>query len=134
MNARRLPPVTLLGMVSLGLVIVGGIYLAAHIPGEVPLTFPSVLLALSIVVLVANLVALALARDFNRQSFLVVGGWALLWYVISAGMIEYVFLHNGLRGGPLLVLSLSLAVYAIQVPVLIGFTVARYAERASAAG
>ncbi|HMM49533.1 MAG TPA: hypothetical protein PKE32_07995 [Miltoncostaeaceae bacterium] len=134
MNARRLPPVTLLGMVSLGLVIVGGIYLAAHIPGEVPLAFPSVLLALSLLVLVANLIALALARDFNRQSFLVVGGWALLWYAISAGMIEYVFLHNGLRGGPLLVLSLSLAVYAIQVPVLIGFTVARYAEPQTAAG
>ena len=37
-------------------------------------------------------------------------------------------MHNGLRGGPLVVLSLSLVVYAVHVPMLIGFTVARYAD------
>ncbi len=42
-------------------------------------------------------------------------------------MIEYAFLRDHLSGGPLAVLTLSLVVFAVHVPVLIGFTVARYA-------
>jgi len=37
-----------------------------------------------------------------------------------------VFVRDGLRGGTLVVLVASLVVYALQVPLLIGFTVARY--------
>ncbi len=37
-------------------------------------------------------------------------------------------MRNGLRGGSLVVLSLSLIVYAVHVPMLIAFTVARYDE------
>jgi hypothetical protein len=46
--------------------------------------------------------------------------------VIIAGMIEYVFLRNHTSGGPLVVLTLSLVIFAVHVPLLIGFTVARY--------
>ena len=45
-------------------------------------------------------------------------------------MIEYVFLRNHLSGGPLVILTLSLIVYALQVPTLIAFTVARYDDGA----
>jgi hypothetical protein len=41
-------------------------------------------------------------------------------------MLEYVFVKDGTRGGVLVVLSLSLLVFAVHVPLLIGFTVARY--------
>jgi len=37
MTERRLPPVTEVGMISLALIVAGGIYLSAHIPGDVPL-------------------------------------------------------------------------------------------------
>jgi hypothetical protein len=53
---------------------------------------------------------------------------ALLAYVIIAGMIEYSFLRDHITGGVLVVLTLSLVVFAVHVPVLIGFTVARYYE------
>jgi hypothetical protein len=36
--------------------------------------------------------------------------------------------HNHVRGGTLVVLTLSLVVYAVHVPMLIAFTVARYAD------
>ena len=52
--------------------------------------------------------------------------WTLLAYALVAGMIEYVFLRNSTSGGPLVVLTLSLVVFALTVPVLIAFTVARY--------
>ena len=46
-------------------------------------------------------------------------------HVIS-GMLEFVFIHDGTRGAQLLVLTLSLAIFAIHVPLLMGYTVARY--------
>ena len=55
-------------------------------------------------------------------------GWrgALLAYCVIAAMLEFVFIHDGTRGRVLLVLTLSLVVFAAHVPLLIGFTVARY--------
>jgi hypothetical protein len=125
---RRMPPVTEVGMLSLALIVAGGIYLSAHLPQHVPLTPAIVLLALSAVLLVGNLVALSRVEGFAWDRFLAVGKWALLAYAITAGLIEFSFVHNHLRGGALVVLSLSLVVYAVHVPMLIGFTVARYAD------
>jgi hypothetical protein len=125
---RRLPPVTEIGMLSLALIVAGGIYLSAHLPKHVPLTPAVVLLALSAALLVGNLVALSRVDDFAWDRFVDVGKWSLLAYAITAGLIEFSFLHNHLRGGALVVLTLSLVVYAVHVPMLIGFTVARYAK------
>jgi hypothetical protein len=43
-------------------------------------------------------------------------------------MIEYAFVRNDLSGGALVVLTLALVVFAVHVPVLIGFTVARFED------
>ena len=123
---QRLPPVTQLGMASLALIVAGGIYLSAHLPNHVPLTPAVVLLVLSALLLAGNLIALSRVRGFAWGRFAQVGKWALLAYAITAGLIEYAFVRNDLRGGPLVVLSLSLVVYAVHVPTLIAFTVARY--------
>jgi hypothetical protein len=125
-DAVRLPPVTQLGMASLALIVAAGIYLSAHLPKHVPLTPAVVLLAASALLLAGNLLALSRARRFAWQRFAQVARWALLAYVIIAGMIEYVFLRNHTSGGPLVVLTLSLVIFAVHVPLLIGFTVARY--------
>jgi hypothetical protein len=126
MSERRRPPVTAIGMTSLALIVAGGIYLAAHLPQSVPLAPAVVLLVLSAALLIGNVVVLLRVPGFARERFFEVAKWALLAYVITAGMIEYTFLRNGLSGGPLVVLTLSLVVYAVHVPMLIGFTVARY--------
>jgi hypothetical protein len=128
MEERRMPPVTEVGMASLALIVAGGIYLAAHLPQSVPLTPAIVLLALSALLLAANLLSLTRVHDFAWWRFFHVGGWALLAYAITAGLVEYAFLRNGLSGGPLVVLTLSLVIYALHVPMLIAFTVARYAQ------
>jgi hypothetical protein len=125
---QRLPPVTAIGMTSLALIVAGGIYLSAHIPNAVPLTPAIVLLALSALLLAGNLIAIRRIDGFAWGAFIGVAKWALLAYAITAGMIEYAFVRNHLTGGPLVVLTLSLVVYAVHVPMLIGFTVARYAD------
>jgi hypothetical protein len=126
MSERRLPPVTQLGMLSLALVLVAGIYLSAHLPQHVSLGPAVALLAASAVVLVVNLLALARVDGFPWGRFFEIGRWALLAYLVIAGMIEYVFLRNHTSGGALVVMTLSLLVFAVNVPVLVGFTVARY--------
>ncbi|MGN6372738.1 MAG: hypothetical protein ACTHM1_07070 [Solirubrobacteraceae bacterium] len=133
MSERRLPPVTQLGMASLALIVAGGIYLAAHLPQHVPLAPAIVLLAASAVLLATNLFLLSRVPDFPWNRFLQVARWALLAYVAIAGVIEYAFLRNRLNGGPLVILTLSLVVFAVHVPVLIGFTVARFHGRDPAA-
>jgi hypothetical protein len=126
MTGRALPPVTQLAMGSLALIVAGGIYLASHLPRQVPLEPAVILLAASALLLVVNLIMLSRVSDFPWSRFFAVGKWALLAYAITAGLIEYAFLRDGMTGGPLVVLTLSIVVYAVHVPVLIAFTVARY--------
>jgi hypothetical protein len=130
---RRLPPVTPVAMASLALIVAGGIYLAAHLPQQVPLGPAVALLAASALLLVGNMVALSRVRDFNWARFFQVAKWSLLAYVVIAGMIEYAFLQDHVSGGPLVVLTLSLVVFAVHVPMLVGFTVARYDDSESIA-
>jgi hypothetical protein len=128
MSERRLPPFTEVAMASLALIVAGGIYLSSHIPKHVPLPPAIILLALSAVLMVGNLASLARVQSFAWDRFFQVGKWSLLAYLVIAGLIEYAFLQNHVKGGTLVVLTLSLAVFAIHVPALVGFTVARYYE------
>jgi hypothetical protein len=123
---RRLPPVTEVGIASMALIVIGGIWIASHLPHHVPLGPAVALLAASALLVVVNVVSLRRVPDFNWGSFFGVAKWAGLAYAITAGMLLYVFIDDGTSGGQLIVLTLSLVVYAIHVPLLIGFTVARY--------
>lgn len=126
MNERALPPVTQLGMASLALIVAGGIYLAAYLPRQVPLLPAEILLAASVLLLAVNLLALSRVKTFAWSCFFQVAKWALLAYVVVAGLIEFALVRDGMSGGPLVVLTLSIVVYAVHVPILTAFTVARY--------
>jgi len=126
MSERALPPVTELGMASLALIVAGGIYLVSYLPRQVPLMPAVVLLAASVLLLAVNLLTLSRVKGFAWRRFFEVGKWALLAYVIVAGLIEFALVRDGMGGGPLLVVTLSLLVYAVHVPVLTAFTVAQY--------
>jgi hypothetical protein len=135
MNAERhLPPVTQVAMLSLALIVAGGIDLSSHIPSHVSLAPPAILLGLSALLMAGNLVSLARVNGFRWDRFFSVARWALLAYLTISGLIEYAFVRNHVRGGTLVVLTLSLVVFAIHVPTLIGFTVARYADDGADAG
>ncbi|MDE3131292.1 MAG: hypothetical protein KGL16_09065 [Acidobacteriota bacterium] len=128
MEEQHYPPVTQVAMASLALIVAGGIYLSANLPEHVSLGPAIVLLALSAVLMVFNLLSLARVKDFAWDRFFAVAKWSLLAYIVIAGMVEFVFVHNHVSGSPLVVLTLSLIVFAIHVPMLVGFTVARYAQ------
>jgi hypothetical protein len=126
MDEQRLPPVTELAMASLALIVAGGIYLSSHLPEHVSLAPAVVLLAASAALFVVNVALLARVKGFAWERFFEVARWSLLAYLVIAGVIEYAFLQNHVSGGPLVVLTLSLVVFAVHVPTLVGFTVARY--------
>lgn len=121
-----MPPVTQLGMLSLALIVAAVIYLSAHLPEHVSLGPAIALLIASSLLLLGNFIAMWRTEGFNRRRFIDVAKWALLAYTIIAGLIEFVFLRDKTSGGPLVVLTLCLVVFALTVPVLIAFTVARY--------
>jgi hypothetical protein len=126
MTERKYPPFTELGMFSLALIVIGGIYLSSHIPLHVSLGLPIGLLIASAAMTAVNLALLRRVPAFAWYRFSQVAKWALAAYLFTAAMIEYAFLRNHLKGGPLVILTLSLIVYAVQVPALIAFTVARF--------
>lgn len=126
MSEPQYPPVTQLAMASLALIVAGGIYLSAHIPQHVALAPAIGLLAASATLLAVNMLLLSRVRVFDWARFAQVAKWSLLAYLVIGGMIEYVFLRNHLRGGALVVLTLSVAIFTIHVPMLVGFTVARF--------
>jgi hypothetical protein len=122
----RLPPIAELTVASMILVITGGIYLAAYLPHAAPLAPAIGLLAASALLLAGNVVTLSRLRDFAWDRFFLVGRWTLLAYAIIAGMLELVFVLDGTRGSMLIVITLSLLVYAVDIPMLLAFSVARY--------
>ncbi len=125
-TARRLPPVAELAVASMSVVIVAGIYQAAHLPTPPPLGPAEGLLAGAAALLVAALVLVARITPFAWRVFFRVGGWALLAYVVISGMLEFVFVFDHTKGAALVVLTLSLVVFALDIPLLLAFSVARY--------
>ncbi len=121
-----LPPVHIVAVASMGLVIVGGILMAAHLPGRPPLGPPVAFLAGAAALLLWAVVALSRVRAFDWQTFFRVGGWALLAYAVIAGMLEFIFILDHTRGAVLVVLTLMLLVFAVDIPIVLAFSVARY--------
>ena len=125
-DERRLPPITEVGVASMILVVVGVIYIAAHLPRHAPLGLPTGLLVAAVALLLANVVLLARLKDFAWWRFFQVARWALLAYVVIAGMLEFTFIYDDTRGSTLVVMTLMLAVFTANVPILLAFTVARF--------
>jgi hypothetical protein len=123
---RSLPPVTEIGAASMIAIAGGVIYLAAYLPKHAPLGWAVALLALAAALQATNVVLLARLRDFAWDRFFQVGKWSLLAYAVIAGMIEFAFVFDHTRGAQLVVMTLMLALFMLNVPVLIAFTVARY--------
>lgn len=123
---RSLPPVTEIGAASMIAIAAGVIYVAAYLPKHAPLGVAVALLGVAAALQVTNAILLFRLREFAWDRFFQVGGWALLAYAVIAGMIEYAFVFDKTRGAQLVVMTLMLALFMLNVPVLIAFTVARF--------
>jgi hypothetical protein len=126
LSSRKLPPVASLSVTSMALVIIGGIYLASYLPKRAPLAPAYGLLAASALVLAVAVILLLNIKSFAWKRFFSVLKWTFLGYVVEAGMLEYVFVYDKVRGSMLVILTLMLLIFAVSIPLLLGFSVARY--------
>jgi type III secretory pathway component EscS len=125
---RRLPPVAEIAVAAMALIIIGGITLASRLPRPAPLPLLIALLAVAATLVLADIVLLARLRDFAWPVFFQVAKWSLLAYAVMYGVLEFTFVYDHVAGSTLVMLTLMLVVIAVDVPMLFGFSVARYAE------
>ena len=125
---RRLPPIAQLTVCSLALVVIGGILMASYVPRQPPLAVPAALAAVSAVLTLTSGFLLSRLEQFAWPRFFLAFRWALLAYVISAGMIGFAFVRDHTRGAPLALVLVMLVIFALDVPLVIAFTVARYSS------
>jgi uncharacterized membrane protein YoaK (UPF0700 family) len=123
---QQFPKAVEIVTVSLAAVVVGGVWLGSHAPRRPPLALPTILLIIAAALLIAGVFMVTRVTSFSWVTFVRVGRWALLAYVIAAGMIEFAFVRNHTRGAPLAVVTGMLVVFALDVPFIIATTVARY--------
>lgn len=131
---RAFPRVTEVGVLSMIAVIIGVIWMAAHLPNRPPLVLPTVLAIVAAVILAANIAVLGALKDFAWYRFFQVFRWGLAAYLVIAGMIEYAFIYDGTRGAPLVLMTVFLAIFTANVPILLAFTVARFETRPESEG
>jgi hypothetical protein len=118
--------IQILALVTLGLVIVSGIYAVAFLP-ERPALWPCiVMVGTAAILLMVDLVLVSRLKTFAWRTFTLVGKWALLGYCVIGVMLGSVFLLDATSPELLLLLAATLAIYAIDIPLLLAYSVARY--------
>jgi hypothetical protein len=130
----KLPPIAEIAIAAMALIIIGGITLASRLPHPAPLPLLIALLAAAAVLVLTDVVLLARLQDFAWPLFFQVAGWSLLAYSVMYGILEFTFVYDHVAGSTLVVMTLMLVVIAIDIPLLFGFSVARYAEPRTQSG
>lgn len=125
---RAYPPVVWISTLALGIVVIGGIIMASYAPRLAPLKVATALLVVALILMVIAVTMLLRIPSFAWKRFRIVFKWALLAYIIEAGMIEFAFVKDQMRGSSLVIVTLMLFVFATSVPINIAFTTARYAD------
>jgi len=123
---QTLPKADRIGMVTLALVLSAGVYMAANTSRPASLVPAQILAGLAALLLLTNAVLLLRVKDFARDKFVLVFGWALLAYGVIAGILEFVFVYDHTPGSRLVLLTFLLLLFALDVPLMLAFAVARY--------
>jgi hypothetical protein len=125
-TGRKLPPITEIAIVTMVLVVTGGTYIAAHIPDEVPLTLPTLLAVAAGILLALNVYLTSTLKPFAWAVFRQVFAWSLAAYGVISALLMFVFIRDDIPGDVMTFLIAMLVIFAINIPLLFAFSVARY--------
>lgn len=125
---QKLPPISEICVAVLVFMVIGGVYVAAHLPAHVAMTLPTTLITLAGLLLLLNIWLLSRLPAFAWQSFFKVARWTFLAEGIVAGILEYIFIFDGTRGSVLMLMTTALVIFVLDLSVLFGFSVARYQD------
>jgi len=119
---------TIIGTV-ISCILAAGIIIA-HIPGPAPIWGSIIWLGIAGALTLTSIVLLLRKKPFAWKVFFKVAQWVFLYILVLTGMGEYVIVFDGTRGEPLVVMTIILLLFLVNIPMLWGFSVARH-ERAS---
>ena len=108
-----------IALASLAFAAVGVIVVASYAPRDAPVAPPAVLVACS-----ALLCAVGGFRARSEGLARNVAGPTLAAATVAASFLELVFAYDGTRGAPLVLLTIALVLVALDLPLLLGSTVA----------
>jgi len=125
-TGRGLPPISEIAILTMALVVIGGTYIAAHIPDDVPLLLPAILAFAAALLLVLNVYLTSTLKPFAWGVFRQVFGWSLVGYGVISALLMFVFIRDDIPGDVLAFLIAMLVIFAVNIPLLFAFSVARY--------
>ena len=128
---KKLPPISELSVLVLAVIVAGGVYLAAHLPKHATLVPTTIAVVVAGTIVLVNIFLLLQIKEFDWKVFTTVAKWTLVAYGLFAAALEYIFIKDGSRGGVLVLMTATLIIFAINLPIHFGFTVARYSDKTS---
>ncbi len=123
---RPIPPVDKIALISLIIIVIDGVYMASYLPRHAPMGVIIGLLIASGAFLMAACITVSRIRPFAWDKFFLVLRWVIVEYIVEAGMLEYVFAYDHVRGSMLAILTIALFIFASDIPIIMAFTVARF--------
>ncbi len=128
-DTRNSPVVPCITGSVISCILAAGIMIA-HFPGPAPLWGSIMWVGIASGLTVASIMFILRRRPFARNLFFKVASWVFLYILVLTGVGEYVIVFDGMRGEPLVILTIILILFLINIPLLWGFSVARH-ERVS---
>ncbi len=124
-DTTRSPAVACMVGTIISCILAAGIIIV-HIPAPAPMWGPVTWVCVAAVLTVATIVLLLRKKPFARQRFFTVAKWVFLYIRVLTGMAMYVMVYDGMRGETLVVMTIILLLFLVNIPMLWGFSVARH--------
>ncbi len=101
-------------------------FIASYLPRKAPMVWPVAFLVVSAVLWIVAVLMLTRLRTFAWPLFFKVLRWVSILPAIFAALAIFVFVSDGTGGSTLLVMVAVLILAAANIPLVIGFSVARH--------
>jgi hypothetical protein len=124
-DTTRSPVVACIVGTIVSCILAAGIIIA-HVPAPAPMWGSIMWVCIAAVLTVATMVLILRKKSFARKRFFTVAKWVFLYILVLTGMAEYVMAFDGMRGETLVVMTIVLLLFLVNIPMLWGFSVARH--------
>jgi len=124
-DTKSSPVIACIIVTIISCILAAGIIIA-HIPEQAPIWGSVMWMCIAVVLTIATMVLILRKRPFARKVFFTVAKWVFLYILVLTGMGEYVIVFDGTRGETLVVMTIILLLFLVNIPMLWGFSVARH--------
>ena len=124
-DTTRSPVVACIVGTIISCILAAGIIIA-HVPEPAPMWGSIMWVCIAAVLTVATIVLILRKKPFARKRFFTVAKWVFLYILLLTGMGEYVMAFDGMRGEALVIMTIILLLFLVNIPMLWGFSVARH--------